>query len=126
MKQDLKLIKSKKKHTFSWRPMSEEIKEDRPIIFLTKSGAMKTFKHGLGEYERTAVAWCYQCDLIPDFSTFEDEKPYKRYQEINELLMQSDVISDVKRSRELSIELSSIEETVKSDFFHSGRNGNSS
>ena len=37
----------------------------------------------------------------------------KRYQEINELLMQSDVISDVKRSRELSIELSSIEETVK-------------
>ena len=36
----------------------------------------------------------------------------KRYNEINELLMQNDVISDVKRSRELSIELSSIEETV--------------
>ena len=28
----------------------------------------------------------------------------KRYNEINDLLMQSDVISDVKRSRELSIE----------------------
>ena len=36
----------------------------------------------------------------------------KRYEEINNLLMQNDIISDVKRSRELSIELRSIEETV--------------
>lgn len=37
----------------------------------------------------------------------------KRYEEINALLMQSDVVNDVKRSRELSIELSNHEETVK-------------
>lgn len=36
----------------------------------------------------------------------------KRYDEINNLLMQNDIISDIKKSRELSIELSSIEETV--------------
>ncbi len=36
----------------------------------------------------------------------------KRYDEINNLLMQPDIISDINRSRELSIELSSIEETV--------------
>ena len=36
----------------------------------------------------------------------------KRYDEINNLLMQSEIISDVNRSRELSIELSDIEETV--------------
>ena len=36
----------------------------------------------------------------------------KRYDEINNLLMQSDIISDVKASRELSIELKGIEETV--------------
>ena len=36
----------------------------------------------------------------------------KRYEEINNLLMQNEVISDVKKSRELSIELKSIEETV--------------
>jgi len=36
----------------------------------------------------------------------------KRYDEINNLLMQSDVVSDVKKSRELSIELKSIEEAV--------------
>ena len=36
----------------------------------------------------------------------------KRYDEINNLLMQPEIISDIKRSRELSIELSSIEETV--------------
>ena len=36
----------------------------------------------------------------------------RRYEEINALLMQSDVVSDVRRSRELSIELKSIEETV--------------
>lgn len=36
----------------------------------------------------------------------------KRYEEINELLMQSDVVSDVSRSRELSIELRSIEQAV--------------
>ncbi len=36
----------------------------------------------------------------------------KRYEEINNLLMQNDVIQDVKRSRELSIELSNLEETV--------------
>ena len=32
----------------------------------------------------------------------------KRYDEINSLLMQNDIISDVKRSRELSIELTKI------------------
>ena len=37
----------------------------------------------------------------------------KRYEEINNLLMQNEVISDIKRSRELSIELSNIEETGK-------------
>ena len=36
----------------------------------------------------------------------------KRYEEINSLLMQNDIISDVKKSRELSIELKSIEETI--------------
>ena len=36
----------------------------------------------------------------------------KRYDEINNLLMQNDIISDVKASRELSIELKGIEETV--------------
>lgn len=36
----------------------------------------------------------------------------KRYEEINNLLMQNDVISDVNRSRELSIELRSLEEIV--------------
>ena len=36
----------------------------------------------------------------------------KRYEEINNLLMQNDIISDVKKSRELSIELKGIEETV--------------
>jgi peptide chain release factor 1 len=36
----------------------------------------------------------------------------KRYDEINSLLMQSDVVSDVKKSRELSIELKSIEDAV--------------
>ena len=36
----------------------------------------------------------------------------KRYEEINNLLMQNEVISDVKKSRELSIELKSIEEAV--------------
>ncbi len=36
----------------------------------------------------------------------------KRFNEINELLMQNEVISDVKKSRELSIELKSIEDTV--------------
>ena len=36
----------------------------------------------------------------------------KRYDEINNLLMQSDIVSDVKKSRELSIELKGIEETV--------------
>ena len=36
----------------------------------------------------------------------------KRYDEINNLLMQQDIISNINRSRELSIELSSIEETV--------------
>ena len=36
----------------------------------------------------------------------------KRYEEINNLLMQNEVISDVKKSRELSIELKGIEETV--------------
>ena len=37
----------------------------------------------------------------------------KRYEEINNLLMQNEIISDVRKSRELSIELKSIEETVK-------------
>ena len=37
----------------------------------------------------------------------------KRYEEIKNLLMQNDVLTDVKRSRELSIELSSLEETVE-------------
>ena len=36
----------------------------------------------------------------------------KRYDEINNLLMQNDIISDVSKSRELSIELKSIEEAV--------------
>ena len=36
----------------------------------------------------------------------------KRFNEINEELMKPEVLSDVKKSRELSIELSSIEETV--------------
>ena len=36
----------------------------------------------------------------------------KRYDEINNLLIQNDILSDVKRSRELSIERSGIEETV--------------
>ena len=37
----------------------------------------------------------------------------KRFEEINELLMNPEVISDVKKSRELAIELSTIEDTVK-------------
>ena len=37
----------------------------------------------------------------------------KRYEEINNLLMQNEIISDIKKSRELSIELSGIEEVVK-------------
>ena len=37
----------------------------------------------------------------------------RRYEEINDLLMQNDVITDVSRSRELSIELKGIEETVQ-------------
>ena len=37
----------------------------------------------------------------------------KRYEEINNLLMQNEIISDVRKSRELSIELKGIEETVK-------------
>ena len=37
----------------------------------------------------------------------------KRFEEINELLMNPQVISDVKKSRELAIELSTIEDTVK-------------
>ncbi len=37
----------------------------------------------------------------------------KRYDEINNLLMQPDVISDVKRFKDLSIELSSLDEIVK-------------
>ncbi len=36
----------------------------------------------------------------------------KRYDEINDLLMQNEILSDVNRSKELSIELSSIEEVV--------------
>jgi peptide chain release factor 1 len=36
----------------------------------------------------------------------------KRFDEINNLLMQNDVVSDVTKSRELSIELKGIEETV--------------
>ena len=36
----------------------------------------------------------------------------KRYEEINNLLMQNDVVSDVNKSRELSIELRSIEDAV--------------
>ena len=36
----------------------------------------------------------------------------KRYEEINNLLVQNDVISDVKRSRELSIELKNLEDVV--------------
>ena len=36
----------------------------------------------------------------------------KRYEEINNLLMQNDVISNVNKSRELSIELSNIEEVI--------------
>ena len=36
-----------------------------------------------------------------------------RYNEINNLLMQEETISDIKKSRELSIELSNLEETVK-------------
>ena len=36
----------------------------------------------------------------------------KRYEEINNLLMQADIISDIKKSRELSIELSNLEDTV--------------
>ena len=36
----------------------------------------------------------------------------KRFDEINNLLMQNDVVSDVNKSRELSIELKSIEEVV--------------
>ena len=36
----------------------------------------------------------------------------KRYTEINNLLMKPEILSDVKKSRELSIELSGIEETV--------------
>ncbi len=36
----------------------------------------------------------------------------KRYNEINDLLMQSDILSNVNKSRELSIELKNIEETV--------------
>ena len=32
----------------------------------------------------------------------------KRYEEINNLLMQNEIISDVKKSRELSIELKAI------------------
>ena len=36
----------------------------------------------------------------------------KRYEEINNLLMQNEVVSDIRRSRELSIEISSIEEAV--------------
>ena len=36
----------------------------------------------------------------------------KRYEEINNLLMQNEVISDVKRSRELSIELRGMEDAV--------------
>ena len=36
----------------------------------------------------------------------------KRFNEINEELMKPEILSDVKKSRELSIELSSIEETV--------------
>lgn len=86
-KMKLYRIKSNVKHTFNWRPMNEKIKEDRPIIFLTENGAMKTFKYGLHAYESTAVAWCYQSDLIPDFSNASveeaPEKPYKRWQEID-------------------------------------------
>ena len=37
----------------------------------------------------------------------------KRYNEINELLMSPEVLSDIKKSKELSIELSTIEDTVK-------------
>ena len=37
----------------------------------------------------------------------------KRYNEINELLMTPEVLSNVKQSKELSIELSTIEDTVK-------------
>ena len=37
----------------------------------------------------------------------------KKYDEINNLLMQNEVINDLKRSRELSIELRSMEETVR-------------
>jgi len=37
----------------------------------------------------------------------------RRYNEINELLMNPEIISDIKKSKELSIELSSIEDTVK-------------
>ena len=36
----------------------------------------------------------------------------KRYHEIQELLMQPDVLNDIKKSKDLSIELSSIEDTV--------------
>ena len=37
----------------------------------------------------------------------------KRYDEINDLLMSPDVLSNINKSRELSIELSNIEETTK-------------
>ena len=36
----------------------------------------------------------------------------KRFEEINNLLMQNEILSDVNKSRELSIELKNIEETV--------------
>ena len=36
----------------------------------------------------------------------------KRYDEINEMLMQPEVLQDIKKSRELSIELANIEDIV--------------
>ena len=36
----------------------------------------------------------------------------KRYKEIQDMLMQQDIITDIKKSKELSIELSSLEDTV--------------
>ena len=36
----------------------------------------------------------------------------KRYKEIQDMLMQPDIITDIKKSKELSIELSSLEDTV--------------
>ena len=113
------LQKTAKKIEEAYAALNEIAKNGGKTIFVgTRKQAQEAVKEEATKSDSYYITERWLGGTLTNFRTIRNrvkrlELIEKRFEEINELLISPEVISNVRKSKELAIELSTIEDTVK-------------